>query len=301
MKKNIDSLEECDHNRRLRLIDVNFTLLSISRQTELLGISRSSYYYTPVIDPERQAVLRRLDALYTDHPFLWARRMSKLLKAEGYNVGRFKVIGFMQTLGIQPIYPHKNTSIPNKAHKKYPYLLRDMKVTHANQVWSTDITYIRIKHGFIYLVAVIDWYSRKVLSWRVSNSMDTSFCIEALNEAIENYGVPEIFNTDQGSQFTSIAFTSILESHKIQISMDGRGRWADNIFVERLWRTIKYEEVYLKEYASPLEAIHSLKIYLSFYNTRRPHQSLDYRTPQTIYIQSIHQKQTIQQVARILA
>jgi putative transposase len=294
-------LEECDHKRKLSLIDVNFTPLTISRQVELLGISRSTYYYVPVIDTERAILLTRLDALYTDHPFLGARRMSQLLKSEGYSVGRHKAIKLMQILGIQPIYPHKNTSIPNKEHKKYSYLLRNLPITHANQVWSTDITYIRLKHGFIYLVAIIDWYSRKVLSWRISNSMDVSFCIDALHEAIENYGVLEIFNTDQGSQFTSQEFTGVLTSLEIRISMDGKGRWVDNIFTERLWRSLKQNEVYRNEYSSPREAIRSLTVYLSFYNGTRPHQSLNYRTPHTVYTQSIHQKKITQKIAKILA
>lgn len=180
-------MEECDHKKKLSFVDVNFHLLTISRQTELLGISRSSYYYTPTRDPERQKILTRLDELYTEHPFLGSRRLSILLKQEGFKVGRLKVKGLMETLGIRTLYPHKNTTIPNKAHKKYPYLLNDLEITHSNQVWSTDITYIRLKKGFIYLIAVIDWYSRKVLSWRVSNSMDVSFCTEALKEAIENH------------------------------------------------------------------------------------------------------------------
>lgn len=190
-------MEECDHKRKLSFVDVNFTLITISRQTELLGISRSSYYYTPTINPERERILKRLDVLYTEHPFLGSRRLSVLLKQEGFDAGRLKVRSCMETLGIRTLYPHKNTSIANKAHKKYPYLLRNIEITHSNQVWSTDITYIRMKKGFIYLIAVIDWYSRKVLSWRISNSMDVSFCTEALQEALENHGTPEIFNTDQ--------------------------------------------------------------------------------------------------------
>lgn len=280
-------MAEYDHKRKLSLIDANFNLLTLSRQAELLGISRSSVSYVPAIDPGQESLLRRIDTLYTEHPFLGARRISKMLRKEGYGIGRYKVIAFMRILGIQPIYPHKNTSIANKEHKKYPYLLRGVEITHANQIWSTDITYIRMKHGFIYLVAIIDWYSRKVLSWRISNSMDVSFCIEALNEAIGNYGIPEIFNTDQGSQFTSAAFTGILESNDIRISMDGRGRWADNVFVERFWRTVKYEEVYLKEYTSPLEAIASLRAYMNFYNSKRPHQSLSYQTPNNVYTESL--------------
>lgn len=193
----------------------------------------------------------------------------------------------MKILWIQTLYPHKNTSIPNKAHKKYPYLLKNVEITHSNQVWSTDITYIRMKRWFIYLIAIIDWYSRKVLSWKVSNSMDVSFCTDALNEALENYGAPEIFNTDQWSQFTSNIFTSILEKNNISISMDGKWRYTDNIFVERLWRTIKQEEVYLREYDSPIEAMISIKKYMIFYNSKRPHQSLGYKTPWDVYNTSI--------------
>lgn len=199
----------------------------------------------------------------------------------------------MKILWIQVLYPHKNTSIPNKVHKKYPYLLKNVEITHSNQVWSTDITYIRMKRWFIYLIAIIDWYSRKVLSWRVSNSMDVNFCIDALNEAIEIYWTPEIFNTDQWSQFTSLAFTGILEKNNILISMDGKGRYADNIFIERLWRTIKQEEVYLREYNSPIEAMISLKKYMIFYNSQRPHQSLGYKTPKEVYEDSLRKLQNL--------
>ena len=199
----------------------------------------------------------------------------------------------MKILWIQALYPHKNTSIPNKAHKKYPYLLKDREITHSNQVWSTDITYIRMKRWFIYLIAIIDWYSRRILSWRVSNTLDVNFCTEALNEAIENYWTPEIFNTDQWSQFTSNAFTSILEKNNISISMDGKGRYADNIFIERLWRTIKQEEVYLREYNSPIEAMISLKKYMIFYNSQRPHQSLGYKTPKEVYEESLRKLQNL--------
>ncbi len=199
----------------------------------------------------------------------------------------------MKILWIQALYPHKNTSIPNKAHKKYPYLLKDREITHSNQVWSTDITYIRMKRWFIYLIAIIDWYSRRILSWRVSNTLDVNFCIEALNEAIENYWTPEIFNTDQWSQFTSHVFTSILEKNNISISMDGKWRYADNIFIERLWRTIKQEEVYLREYNSPIEAMISLKKYMIFYNSQRPHQSLGYKTPKEVYEESLRKLQNL--------
>ena len=193
----------------------------------------------------------------------------------------------MKKLWIKTLYPHKNTSIPNKAHKKYPYLLKDLGITQSNQVWSTDITYIKMNKWFIYLITIIDWYSRKILSWKVSNIMDVNFCIEALKEAIEKYWNPKIFNTDQWSQFTSNAFTSILEKNNIKISMDSKWRYADNIFVERLWRTIKQEEVYLKVYNSPLEAIKSIWEYILFYNSKRPHQSLGYKTPLEVYNNSI--------------
>ncbi len=289
-KKNIDNLAECDHKKKLSFIDSNHLFLSITRQIELLSISRSSYYYVPIIDPEQNILLAKLDNIYTAHPFLGSRKLSKLLKIEGYSVGRYKVASLMKILGIQVLYPHKkniNTTVSNPEHKKYPYLLRWLTITHANQVWSTDITYIRMNHGFIYLVAIIDWYSRKVLSWKISTSMDVSFCTQALQEAIYQYGTPEIFNTDQWSQFTSTIFTNMLDANNIRISMDGRWRWADNIFVERLWRTIKQEEVYIKSYNSPIEAILSIQQYLIFYNSKRPHQSLNYQTPTDIYEQSI--------------
>lgn len=284
---------EYDHKRKLPLVDSDFRPLSISRQTKLLNISRWVYYYDPHPNPEKERIKIRLRALYTEYPFLGYRRLSILLKQEWYVIWRRWVRNLMRVLGLKTLYPHKNTSIPNKKHKKYPYLLNDTVITHANQVWSTDITYIRMKRGFIYLVAIIDWYSRKVLSWRVSNFLDISFCIEVLEEALEKHGTPEIFNTDQGSQFTSHLFTSILESKNIRISMDSKWRYADNIFVERLWRSIKQEEVYLREYDSPLEAISSIRKYMLFYNSKRPHQSLGYKTPQEIYDLSILTQKTI--------
>lgn len=226
-------------------------------------------------------------------PFLWSRRLHILLKQEWIEIGRHKIRSYMKILWIQALYPHKKTSIPNKAHKKYPYLLKDREITHSNQVWSTDITYIRMKRWFIYLIAIIDWYSRRILSWRVSNTLDVNFCTEALEEAIEKYGTPEIFNTDQWSQFTSHVFTSILEKNNISISMDGKWRYADNIFIERLWRTIKQEEVYLREYNSPIEAMISLKKYMIFYNSQRPHQSLGYKTPKEVYEESLRKLQNL--------
>ena len=202
---------------------------------------------------------------------------------QGHRVNRKKVRRLMRTMALAAQYPKRNLSLANQAHKVYPYLLRDLVIDRPNQAWATDVTYIPMARGFVYLVAIMDWYSRKVLSWRVSNTLDASFCIEALEEAIENYGVPEIFNTDQGSQFTSEDFTGVLKHHGIRISMDGKGRWVDNVFVERLWRSVKYEEVYLKAYDSIATARASLRRYFAFYNTERRHQSLDRRTPDNVY------------------
>jgi len=223
-----------------------------------------------------------LDKEYTNHPFLGYRKLTDYLKGIGHDVGEKKVRRLLRKMGLMAIYPHKKTSIPNIAHKKYPYLLRNIEINRVNQVWSTDITYIPLKQGFLYLVAVIDWYSRYVLSWRLSNTMDTRFCVDALKEALE-YGKPEIFNTDQGSQFTSDEFTGVLIDNGIQISMDGKGRALDNIFVERLWRSVKYEEVYLKDYQNPVEAEEGMKVYFRYYNTERPHQSLEYKTPEEVF------------------
>lgn len=272
------------------MIDENFKLLTISRQIELLWISRSSYYYKSIENREKKEILNKIEEIYTNHPFLWSRRLKILLKQEWNDIWRHTIRKLMKILWIKSLYPHKNTSIANKAHKKYPYLLKDIKITHSNQVWSTDITYIKMNKWFIYLIAVIDWYSRKILSWKISNTMDINFCIEALNEAIEKYWTPEIFNTDQWSQFTSNAFTNILEKNNIKISMDSKWRYADNIFIERLWRTIKQEEVYLKIYNSPIEAMKSIWEYILFYNSKRPHQSLWYKTPLEVYNNSIFSK-----------
>lgn len=255
----------------------------MSRQCELLGVARSTYYYTPAVESSENLTLMRLiDEEYLRHPFFGSRKMAVWLKSEGRNVNRKRVQRLMQLMGLEAIYRKPRTSIPGKGHTIYPYLLRGIDVTRVDQVWSTDITYIPLRRGYMYLVAVMDWYSRRVLSWRLSNSLETSFCLDALEDALA-HGVPEIFNTDQGSQFTSTAFTSRLEDSGIAISMDGRGRALDNVFIERLWRTLKYEDIYLKDYATVDELYEGLECYLAFYDRERPHQALDYRTPYDVY------------------
>lgn len=259
---------------------------SIRRQCELIGLTRSSWYEKerPAAESEENlALMRRIDELYTAHPFYGSRKMTAVLRREGWTVNRKRVQRLMRLMGLQSIAPRPNTSRPHPQHKVYPYLLRDVVVERPNQVWATDITYIRVERGFAYLAAVIDWHSRQVLAWRLSNTMDVTFCIEALTEALERYGRPEIFNTDQGSQFTSREFIGVLEAHGIRISMDGQGRAFDNIFVERLWRSVKYEEVYPKQYATMKEAREGLSAYFRFYNTERPHQALGHRTPAEVY------------------
>jgi putative transposase len=223
--------------------------------------------------------MKRIDQLHLDHPFAGSRMLQGILVREGFRVGRKHVRTLMNRMGIAALYRKPNTSKPAPGHKIYPYLLRKLPITRPNQVWAMDITYIPMARGFIYLAAVVDWFSRRVLSWRVSISLDADFCVEALEEALARYGQPEIFNTDQGSQFTSTDFIKVLASRKIQISMDGKGAWRDNVFVERLWRSIKYEEVYLRAYANVSEARAGIALYLAFYNSRRPHSSLDGRTP----------------------
>jgi len=229
--------------------------------------------------------MRLIDRCHLEHPYYGSRRIRDWLEDEGYRVNRKRIQRLMRTMGLVALYPKRNLSLANQAHKVYPYLLRGLTIDRPNQVWATDITYIPMARGFVYLVAIMDWHSRRVLSWRVSNTLDTSFCIEALEQAIEDYGAPEIFNTDQGSQFTSEEFTGVLKRHGIQISMDGKGRWVDNVFVERLWRSVKYEEVYLKAYESIGDARESLGRYFTFYNSKRRHQSLDRQTPDSVYYQ----------------
>ncbi|WP_416194462.1 IS3 family transposase [Sphingomonas sp. 10B4] len=258
--------------------------LPVTRQAQELGISRGSVYYIPRSTSAADlALMRRIDALHLDFPFAGSRMLRDLLAAEGIKVGRLHVSTLMKKMAIEAIYRRPNTSKPAPGHKIYPYLLRKLAVTRPNQVWATDITYIPMARGFVYLIAIVDWFSRRVLSWRLSITLETDFCIEALEEALTRFGAPGIFNTDQGSQFTSMAFTAVLKREKIAISMDGRGAWRDNVFVERLWRSVKYEEVYLRAYGSVSEARASIGRYLAFYNGRRPHSSLDRRTPDTVY------------------
>jgi len=259
--------------------------LSLSRQARVLGISRGSVYYLPRPTSDADLVLmRRIDELHLDYPFAGSRMLQGMLKAEGHEVGRLHVSTLMKTMGIEALYRRPKTSKPVPGHKVYPYLLRNLAVTRANQVWAMDITYVPMARGFVYLAAVVDWFSRKVLSWRVSITLSADFCIEALEEALARHARPGIFNTDQGSQFTSLDFTAVLTAAGVAISMDGRGAWRDNVFVERLWRTVKYEEVYLRAYASVREAHASISRYMSFYNSRRPHSSLGGQTPDQAYL-----------------
>ncbi len=258
--------------------------ISIRRQCELLGVNRSGLYYQAAEEPkENLAVMRLLDEQYTRAPFYGSRRMTAWLTTQGYEVNRKRVSRLMALMGIEAVYPKPKLSQPGEGHKIYPYLLRGVGVDRVNQVWSTDITYIRMSQGFVYLVAVMDWYSRYVLSWRLSLTMELDFCVEALKCALRR-GRPEIFNSDQGSQFTSEKFTGELATREIAISMDGRGRCMDNIFIERLWRSLKYEEIYLKDYESVTEARDGINKYFRFYNQERLHQSLQYRTPAAIYL-----------------
>jgi putative transposase len=258
--------------------------LSVSKQAEALNISRGSVYYLPRPVPDRDlALMRRIDELHMDFPFAGARMLCLLLNQEGFAVGRKHVGTLMKKMGIEALYRRPRTSKPEPGHKVYPYLLKNRLVTAPNQVWAMDITYIPMAKGYCYLAAVLDWFTRRVLSWRLSITMEASFCIEAVEEALDKHGRPEIFNTDQGSQFTGRAFTGLLSHHGIAISMDGKGAWRDNVFVERLWRSVKYEEVYLKAYASVGEARASLGKYLAFYNSRRPHQALDGKTDQAYF------------------
>ncbi len=258
--------------------------LPLARQAQQLGISRGSIYYLPrTISVEDLALMRRIDELHMAYPFAGSRMLRDLLRQEGSAIGRLHVATLMKRMRIEAIYRRPNTSKPAPGHKVYPYLLRKLAVTQPNQVWATDITYIPMARGFVYLVAIIDWFSRRVLAWRVSISLDTEFCIEALEEALARHGKPAIFNSDQGSQFTSTAFTAVLHREKIAISMDGKGCWRDNVFVERLWRSVKYEEVYLHAYASVPEARAGIGRYVGFYNAVRPHSALGARTPDRVY------------------
>ena len=258
--------------------------LPIARQAKALGVSRGAVYYKPrPASTEDLKIMRRLDELHLDYPFAGSRMLRDMLNREGVSIGRRHVATLMKRMGIEAIYRRPNTSKPAPGHKIYPYLLRQLKIEKPNHVWAMDITYIPMARGFVYLAAVVDWATRRVLSHRVSITMEADFCVEALQEALAKHGKPEIFNTDQGSQFTSIDFTRVLLDANIAISMDGKGSWRDNVFVERLWRSVKYEEVYLRAYETVPEARASIGRYLAFYNKRRPHSALDRRTPDEAY------------------
>jgi putative transposase len=264
--------------------------LPIARQAKALNISRGSVYYKPrPVSAADLAIMRRLDALHLDHPFAGSRMLRDMLGREGIAIGRRRVATMMRSMGIEALYRRPNTPKPAPGHRIYPYLLRGRRIDRPNQVWAMDITYIPMARGFVYLTAAVDWFSRRVLSHRVSITMEADFCLEALAEALAKHGRPEIFNTDQGSQFTSEAFTGVLTANEIAISMDGRGAWRDNVFVERIWKSVKYEEVYLRAYDSVAEARASIGRYLDFYNTRRPHSSLDRRTPDEAYFDHLPQ------------
>lgn len=260
--------------------------LSLSRQCRILSIGRTAYYYRSEISKANLELMRQIDELFTEDPSRGTRRICAAIKRRGVNIGRAKVRRLMDRMGLSAIYCKPNLSKCTPGHKKYPYLLRGIKVSRVNQVWSTDITYIRLRNGFVYLTAVIDWYSRFVLAWRLSTTLETAFCKEALEEALAKYGKPEIFNTDQGSQFTSEEFTSILQNHGIAVSMDGRGRALDNVFVERLWRTVKYENIFLNDYESVTTCQTGLGAFFDRYNNRREHQALDYQFPAEVFFRN---------------
>jgi putative transposase len=274
----------CSTDELRARVDWGHPDLSIRRQCELLGVNRSVLYYEPVGESEENLqLMRMIDEQYTRAPFYGSRKMTEWLVTQGHPVNRKRISRLMEVMGIEAVYPKPKLSQPGEGHKIYPYLLRGVTVRRVNQVWSTDITYIRMAQGFVYLVAVMDWFSRYVLSWSLSLTMEIDFCMEALRSALRR-GRPEIFNSDLGSQFTSEKFTAELAAKEIAISMDGRGRCMDNIFIERLWRSLKYEEVYLKDYESVTEARTGIQRYFRFYNQERIHQSLDYRTPAAIYL-----------------
>jgi len=270
------------------MVDSKHPKLSIARQCEILKISRSSYYYEPKGESTLNLTLmRRIDEQFLETPFYGSRQMKRHLRRQGYPIGRKRVRRLMRKMGIAAIYQAPKTSKPHPDHKIYPYLLRYAAIDRPDQVWCADITYIPMRRGFLYLVAIMDWASRSVLAWRLSNSLDASFCVEALEEAIARYGCPEIFNTDQGSQFTSYEFTQVLQDAGIRISMDGKGRWTDNIFIERLWRSLKYECIYLNEFEGGSEARQGIGNWFDLYNRRRPHSSLGDRTPMEVYLQKV--------------
>lgn len=270
------------------MIDADHPTLSIARQCELINLSRASYYREAndamgTETPENLEFMRLIDEEYTRHPFYGSRQLCSYLRRQGHVVNRKRIQRLMRIMGLVSVAPKPNTSKRNKEHKTYPYLLRNLVIDSPNQVWCTDITYIRMQSGFVYLVAIMDWYSRKVLAWEVSNTMEDDFCISALESAIRLHGVPGTFNTDQGSQFTSTDFIAVLSRNGIKISMDGKGRWVDNVFIERLWRSVKYEDIYLKEYRTVKALRQGLAGYFQFYNMERPHQSFASCTPTEVY------------------
>ncbi|OJV47943.1 MAG: hypothetical protein BGO28_03700 [Alphaproteobacteria bacterium 43-37] len=274
--------------QRLARIERDNSDLALIRQCKLLGLCRSSLYYKAQgTDKDDLGLMAKIDAQYLKTPFYGYRRMTACLQREGYCVNPKRIRRLMRLMGLQAIYAPPRTSKSHPEHKVYPYLLKDRLITRANQVWATDITYLPMRRGFLYLVVLQDWFSRYVLAWRLSNTLEADFCIEALEEALRFFKPPQIHNSDQGSQFTSQGYVNVLLEAGIEVSMDGRGRFMDNIFVERLWRSVKYEEVYLKAYATPAEAKDGLKDYFRFYNEERPHQALDYRTPQEVYEESL--------------
>jgi putative transposase len=270
--------------RRRQMIEPEHPQLSIVRQCELVSISRSGFYYRPAGEtPLNLALMRLIDAQFLQTPWYGSRQMARHLRREGYTVGRKRVRRLMAKMGLAPIYQRPRTTVPHPEHRVYPYLLRDLMIDRPNQVWCSDITYIPMRRGFLYLVAIMDWASRKVLSWRVSNTMDVEFCLEALEEALARFGKPDIFNSDQGSQFTSPRFTGVLQAAGVRISMDGCGRWMDNVFIERLWRSLKYECVYLHAFETGAELRAGLSHWIGYYNARRPHSTLAGRTPDEAY------------------
>jgi putative transposase len=270
--------------RRRQMIDPEHPELSVVRQCELVSISRSGFYYQPVGEtPLNLELMWLIDRQFLETPWYGSRQMARHLRREGYPVGRKRVRRLMAKMGLEPIYQRPRTTVPHPEHQVYPYLLRELVIDRPNQVWCADITYIPMQRGFLYLVAVMDWATRKVLSWRVSNTMEADFCIEALEEALERFGRPEIFNTDQGSQFTSPQFTGVLREAGVRISMDGRGRWMDNVFIERLWRSLKYECIYIHAFETGSALRAGLREWIGYYNARRPHSTLAGRTPDEAY------------------
>jgi len=266
--------------------------LPLTRQCEILELSRSGIYYLPVpVSAEDMELMRQIDEIHLIYPFYGSRKIRNELLAKGYDIGRDRVRRLMRKMGVEALYVKPRLSLANLAHIKYPYLLRGLEITRPNHVWATDITYIPMAKGFCYLVAIMDWASRMVLSWRLSNTLDSAFCADALEEAIAKYGCPEIFNTDQGSQFTAEIFTNTLRANNIAISMDGKGRWMDNVFIERLWKSVKYEDIYLKAYTSMAEVRNGLTSYFQFYNEKRWHNSFDKKTPSMVYYDTESQKQ----------